>query len=175
MNDKAKQYTAIVLTTILAVAGALVALDAVPASVHKIAAIVLAVGGALGTALLPGVKLPGATVALLFVGAIGMAGCGPNAGATAKGVAIDTAACAVGQVPAAVASLLPEVTAAMQGSPAQWSTEIAALESQGVQVAICSIEAALHRLGLADLRAESPGLALARDRAQVYLAAHGVK
>jgi hypothetical protein len=105
-------------------------------------------------------------LALCFA-TLSTASCGPIA--TKAGT--DVGACAVGQIPAAVQSVLPQVTKAIQGSAADWSSEIAALEAQGVDFAICSIEAVVADLAGAHAAA-SP---LALDRAHVYLAMHGVK
>ena len=63
MSDKAKRIAAAILTALLAAAGALVGLDGIPARLHQLCAVLLAVGGAIGTALLPGVALPRAAPA----------------------------------------------------------------------------------------------------------------
>jgi hypothetical protein len=58
MTDKTKQTLSLVLTALLAACGALVALDGIPAKLHQVAVVLLAIGGSVGTALLPGVAVP---------------------------------------------------------------------------------------------------------------------
>lgn len=59
MTDKQKQTLTIVLSVLLAVAGALFGLDGIPPKLHALAGVLMSIGGAVGTALLPGVSLPG--------------------------------------------------------------------------------------------------------------------
>lgn len=59
MSDRTQRALAVALTALLAACAAIAGLSDVPASWHRIAEIVLAVGGAIGTALLPGVRVPG--------------------------------------------------------------------------------------------------------------------
>lgn len=63
MNQRTQQIAATAITVLLAVAAAIAGLDGVPARLHQAAEIVLAVVGAVGTALLPGVRVPAAPVA----------------------------------------------------------------------------------------------------------------
>lgn len=105
------------------------------------------------------------------------AGCAAgNAAAVTKKIAIDSGACALGRVPSALVSLVPEAQSAIAGTPADWSAEIARLEAQGVDVAVCIVEAIVHELSApqpSTMRASLGARAsIALDRAQVYLAAH---
>jgi hypothetical protein len=60
MNQRTQQILATAITVILAVAAAVAGLNGVPARLHQAAEIVLAIVGAIGTALLPGVRVPAA-------------------------------------------------------------------------------------------------------------------
>jgi hypothetical protein len=95
-----------------------------------------------------------------------MAGCG----AVGKQIVIDTGKCAAGQVPDAVAAVLPSVEQALLGTPVEWSNEQTQLElTYGIDFAICAIEAAIHDL-TAKRGALLPDAVIAYDRAQVALA-----
>lgn len=58
MSERGQRVAALIVSTLLAMAGAVAGVAGIPAPMHQIAEIVLAIGGALGTALLPGVRLP---------------------------------------------------------------------------------------------------------------------
>jgi hypothetical protein len=89
-------------------------------------------------------------------------------GATSRQVGVDIGACALGQVPAAVSSVIPEVTTAIQGSATDWSSELVKLEGQGIDFAICAVEKVIADLskGHAMLSASAERSV---DRAQVAL------
>jgi hypothetical protein len=89
-----------------------------------------------------------------------------------KQIGIDLGKCALGEVPAAVQAVLPDVENAIQGTPTTWNNEIAALESEGMDLAVCAVSAIVHRLmdGHASL---SIGGRQMMDRARQYLLAHG--
>jgi hypothetical protein len=89
-----------------------------------------------------------------------------SCGAVAKQLAIDIAACALGQVPGAVVDLIPDVVKTINGSAADWAAELAALEAKGLDVAVCAVEAAIHDMSLHQPAAMSP---LVLDRASVAI------
>lgn len=111
----------------------------------------------------------------LALGAGIIVSCGPAVTATVKKVGADVGVCALDQVPAAVQGALPNVEAALQGSPTAWTHEQASLEAQGIDFALCAIKVAIadimHHAGASGT--SDPRVAIAYDRAQVYLAAHG--
>lgn len=107
----------------------------------------------------------------LMLAAVGTVACGPSG----KKVATDVGACALDQLPSAVSEVVPEVLAALTGTAADWAGEIVKLEQRGMAFCICAIKAAV-----ADLRSKrgvelAGPAAIGIDRADVYLAGHGVK
>lgn len=123
--------------------------------------------GSVRLALLPALVAIGL---MLFIAGWAAAGCG----ATSKQIGQDIGKCATGEIPAAVQSVLPQVTNAIMGSPADWQSEIASLEAQGVDFAVCTIAAVVH--DLQKVHGEmTPAAQEALRRGRTYLAAHGVK
>jgi len=114
-----------------------------------------------------------AAILLLALSAPALLGANCNA-STAKVAGINIGACAIGEIPKAVASVLPEVQTAITGTAADWSGELVKLESQGIDFAICSVEAVVASLS-APHTAMTPEARVWLDRGQVYLAAHGIK
>jgi hypothetical protein len=96
--------------------------------------------------------------------------CPPIVNNTIKGIE----ACALDNMPQVVEGLIPEAMAAISGSPTDWGAELSKLESQGVNIAICVVHEVMTRLGHA-ASSDPARAAISRDRAQSYLARHGVK
>lgn len=78
---------------------------------------------------------------MVLLGALILGGC-----AALKQIAIDVASCAVGEVPSAVADVLPEVKNAIAGTAADWAGELAKLEAMGIDFARCAIQAVVFDL-----------------------------
>jgi hypothetical protein len=105
-----------------------------------------------------------AMLPLLFLSAL-VGGC-----VTAKKIAYDAAACALGQVPSAVATTVDEAEASLTGAPGAPSWDSFAettLLAKGIDAAICIVEAALHDI---DGKLQATALA-ANDQAEAPLVA----
>lgn len=113
-------------------------------------------------------------IVLPILGCLGIVTVHSACGPTAKAIEVDVTKCAAGQLPAAINSLMPDVTAAIMGTTTAWDSELAALETQGVNVAVCAISAAIGELG--KVRGEmTPQAVTAVQRGRAYLAKHGIK
>jgi hypothetical protein len=119
-------------------------------------------------------KAPGTAALILFIIAT-VAAC-----ATAKKVAYDAAACAVGQVPSAVADTVAEATASLTGAGAETWAEFAKgdLLKHGIDAAICIVEAALHDIDNTMSSAKGQlgeNIVAGHQLGVQWLAQHGVK
>jgi hypothetical protein len=88
---------------------------------------------------------PPASLLLLALLACTVSGCG----AVAKKIGYDISACALGQVPAAIADIVQQAEASIIGAPGSISWAVFAssdLVKHGVDAAICIVEAVLHDL-----------------------------
>jgi hypothetical protein len=110
-------------------------------------------------------------VVLMLLGALGLAlvamfGCGP----AGKQVALNVAACVAGQLPSAVSSIIPQVSAAIAGTATDWTGALTTIgTTAGVDAVLCALKAILGQ------RASGAPDPIARARAEAWLAAHGVK
>jgi hypothetical protein len=86
-------------------------------------------------------------------------------------VGINVAACTAGQVPAAVASILPDVQIAIAGGSPHWADDLEAIGVKaGMDAVMCAVKALLGDTRLLG----SPQGSLVKVRAEAFLAAHGV-
>jgi hypothetical protein len=115
---------------------------------------------------------------LLFIPLLFVTGC-PHPGATAKQIAYDSAACIVGQVPAAVADTVGEAKSSLLGDPGapSWSDFAKGdLIKYGIDAAICIVAAAIHDIdaAMAAKGQVRPGYIGAHQLAADWLEQHGV-
>lgn len=110
-------------------------------------------------------KLGPKVVILALVG-LSVSGC-----PAAKGVAIDIAACAVGQVPSVVAGIIPDVQQALEGVGVDWASSLEGIGVKaGADALACAIKSIIAQYQHSELPAPKLwGLA----RGQAWLEAHG--
>lgn len=103
--------------------------------------------------------------------ALTMAGC-----AHIKPIAIGMAKCVLGQVPSAVAGIVPNVTAVLGGTDVDWGQQLTAIGSRaGVDALACAISSIVGEIKIAKKAALDPVAVRKMERGEMYLAAHPVK
>lgn len=151
------------------------ALPFLPGKAQGVAQFLLGIGRAIAKG---GGKPP--VVALLLAGALACSGC-PASNQAAKQIAYDAAACAVGQVPAAVQDTVGQAVGSLTGASGVPSWQDFAkgdLLKYGISAAICIVEAAIHDIDAATsakLGQVAPSYLAGHQLAKDWLAAHGVK
>jgi hypothetical protein len=81
---------------------------------------------------------------LLIFLLVAVGSCGPNTANNVRGIAIDTAACELGNVPKDVAPLLQDLQNALGGAPQPWGNAVGVAIAAGVDVAACLFAALSH-------------------------------
>lgn len=109
----------------------------------------------------------GVLLALYLLSVLACSGC-----ATLKPIGIDLAACAAGQVPGAVSSIIPDVQTALSGDSPSWAADLQAIGTKaGIDALICAVKAVMAdvHLGATPLHQKM------KTRGEAFLAAHGIQ
>lgn len=110
---------------------------------------------------------PPAALALLLLPLLALSAC-----AHIKAIGVSVAACTIGQLPSAVASIVPDVTAALGGSAVDWQGQLAGIGARsGLDALKCAIQAIIAEMTGHKSALDAAAL-LKIDRANVWLATH---
>ena len=170
------KWVALGISLALAIDGSLVAMYPESKAAQVVFAILTAIAAVLGVTS-PGLRK--SAVVLLAVGALTLSGC-QLFKPTLK---TDLRACAADAVSAEVASLMPDVVAAIQGDTASWESQLDKLVANAGQAALCAIVAVVRNLemgsggaGVGIVKPEVGGLdnVTLRVRGYAYLSKHNL-